>query len=81
MNLTEKVKLKRNLLNKNFKLKIKINSSLKSKSFKEIDVFDQISLEKFHTDSGNFNSEKSFKNDSSVLFDVYSEIHEYEDGK
>ena len=39
--------------------KPKINSSLKSKSLKEIDVYDQISFEEFHTDSGSFNSEES----------------------
>ena len=31
-------------------LKSKINVSLKSKSLKEIDVYDQISFEEFHTD-------------------------------
>ena len=51
--------------------KSKMNSSLKSKSFKEIDVFDQISLEEFHTDSGNSNFEKSLQNGSSVLLYVY----------
>ena len=60
--------------------KSKMNSSLKSKSLKEIDVYDQISFEEFHTDSGSSNSEESLKNDSSVLFDVYSEIHEQADG-
>ena len=47
---------------------IKISSSksntnciLKSKSFKEIDVFDHIIFEEFHTDSGSFNSEESKK--------------------
>ena len=37
--------------------KSKMNSSLKSKSLKEIDVYDQISLEEFHTDSGSSYSE------------------------
>ena len=60
--------------------KSKMNSSLKSKSIKEIDVYDQISFEEFHTDSGSSNSEESLKNASSVLFDVYSEIHEQADG-
>ena len=58
----------------------KMNSSLESKSLKEIDVYDQICFEEFHTDSGSSNSEESLKNDSSVLFDVYSEIHEHADG-
>ena len=57
-----------------------MNSSLKSKSLKEIDVYDQISFEEFHTDSGSSNFEESSKNGSSVLFDVYSEIHEHADG-
>ena len=35
-----------------------MNSSLKSKSLKEIDVFDKISFELFHTDSGSSNSEE-----------------------
>ena len=39
--------------------KSKMNSSLKSKSLKEIDVYDQISFEEFHTDSGSSNSEES----------------------
>ena len=60
--------------------KSKMNSSLKSKSLKEIDVYDQISFEEFHTDSGSSSSEESLKNGSSVLFDVYSEIHEHADG-
>ena len=60
--------------------KSKMNSSLKSKSLKEIDVYDQISFEEFHTDSGSSNSEESLKNGSSVLFDVYSEIHDQADG-
>ena len=38
-----------------------MNNSLKIKSFKEIDVFDQINLEKSHTDSGSSNSEESKK--------------------
>ena len=58
----------------------KMNSSLKSKSLKEIDVYDQISFEEFHTDSGSSNSKESLKNGSSVLFDVYSEIHEHTNG-
>ena len=41
--------------------KSKMNSSLKSKSLKEIDVYDQISFEEFHTDSGSSNSEESKK--------------------
>ena len=41
--------------------KSKTNSSLKSKSLKEIDVFDQISFEEFHTDSGSSDSEESLK--------------------
>ena len=57
-----------------------MNSSLKSKSLKEIDAYDQISFEEFHADSGSSNSEESLKNGSSVLFDVYSEIHENADG-
>ena len=60
--------------------KPKINSSLKSKSLKEIDVYDQISFEEFHTDSGSSNSEESLKNGSSILFDVYSEIQEHTNG-
>ena len=59
--------------------KSKMNSCLKSKSMKEIDVYDKISFEEFHTDSGSSNSEESLKNNSSVLFDVYSEIHEHAD--
>ena len=51
--------------------KSKMNSSFKSKSLKEIDVYDQISFEEFHTDSGSSNFEESLKNCSSVLFDVY----------
>ena len=38
-----------------------MNSSWKSKSLKEINVYDQISLEEFHTDSGSSNSEESLK--------------------
>ena len=41
--------------------KSKMNSSLKSKSLKEIDVYDQICFEEFHTDSGSSNSEESLK--------------------
>ena len=41
--------------------KSKMNSSLKSKSFKNIEVYDQISSEEFHTDSGSSNSEESKK--------------------
>ena len=41
--------------------KSKMNSSLKSKSLKEIDVYDQISFEEFHTDLGSSNSEESKK--------------------
>ena len=37
----------------------KMNSSLKSKSFKEIDAYDQISFEEFNTDSSSSNSEES----------------------
>ena len=65
---------------KNSSLKSKINCSLKIKNFKEIDVFDQICSEEFHTDSGSSNSEESLKNGSSILFDVYSDIHELVDG-
>ena len=39
--------------------KSKMNSSLKNNSLKEIDVYDQISFEEFHTDSGSSNSEES----------------------
>ena len=39
----------------------KMNSSLNSKSFKEIDVFNKISFEEFHTDSRSSNSEESLK--------------------
>ena len=42
--------------------KSKMNSSFKSKSLKEIDVYDHISFEDFHTDSGSSNSEESLIN-------------------
>ena len=60
--------------------KSKMNSSLKSKSYKEIDVYDEISFKEFHTDSGSSNSEGCLKNSPSVHFNVYSEIHEHADG-
>ena len=60
--------------------KSKINSILKVILLKNW-CFDHISLEEFHTDSGSSNSEESLKNGSSVLFEVYSEIHEHTNGK
>ena len=38
-----------------------MNSILKNKSFKEIDVFGLISFEEFHTDWDSLNSEDSLK--------------------